>query len=71
MVGQKDDRPGWSIKIEQKRKARDDALKPFSNQQAGKDDDAITVIADVVELANKVAQGEFTTTEVVKAYIRR
>ncbi|KAK3676376.1 hypothetical protein LTR78_003652 [Recurvomyces mirabilis] len=71
MAEDTDARPSWSIKVEQKRKARDDALKPFLNQQAGDKDDAITKIVDVVELASKVAQGEFTTTEVVEAYIRK
>ncbi|KAK4569935.1 hypothetical protein LTR86_002905 [Recurvomyces mirabilis] len=71
MADETDERPSWLIKVEQKRKARDDALKPFLNQQAGDKDDAITKIADVVELANKVAQGGFTTTEVVEEYIRK
>ena len=69
MVGQ--DEPAWLQTVNKKRKARDHAIAPFLTQSAAKTDDIITSIADVEELAARVAKREFSTYNVVSAYIRK
>ncbi|KAK5109432.1 hypothetical protein LTR62_006991 [Meristemomyces frigidus] len=61
----------WVEKVGRKRAAQEASLQPYLDQTPTDIDDSITSIADVATLAGRVAQGDFTTTEVVSAYIRK
>jgi hypothetical protein len=63
--------PAWLILAKKKRKWRDEAIENYLHQRKLASDDVITSISDVASLANAVAAGEWSATEVVHAYIRR
>ncbi|KAK3116610.1 hypothetical protein LTR53_002844 [Teratosphaeriaceae sp. CCFEE 6253] len=61
----------WEAVVAGKRKQREDAIKPFLSPACAKQDDTITTIADVAELAARIAKREFRTHDVVSAYVRK
>jgi hypothetical protein len=63
--------PAWQQTVNTKREARDEAIAPFLTQVATKTDDSITSIADIEELATRIANKEFRSEDVVSAYVRK
>ena len=71
MANPQSDKPAWQTVVAQKIKLRDDAVRPYLEQQPGPNDEAIRQIANIESLAEKIAKAEFSVHDVVSAYVRR
>ncbi|TKA74273.1 hypothetical protein B0A55_06204, partial [Friedmanniomyces simplex] len=69
--GSHNEEPAWQTTKSKKGVLQAKALRPFLTQAASAADDAITAVADVEELATRIARREFTVHDVVSAYVRK
>ena len=68
---QSGEEPTWLVTVQRKRHIRQAALQPYLDQIVTPQDDAITAIDDVEELARRIANAELKAHDVVSAYVRR
>lgn len=66
-----DEQPAWQKTKAKKAALQAKAIQPFLDQPPNAVYNTITAIADVEELATRIAKREFTAHDVVSAYIRK